>query len=102
MNNNFVDKLPTLARKAYDRQSKNQYVDYHNDMIQEILTRNLLKPAAILLLQLKPAQRIQYVMLEELQYREEFLEIGLIKETKKGGMDTYVVPKGVCYSDVEG
>lgn len=40
-------------------------------------------------------------MLEELEYREKFLEIGLIKQTKKGGADTYIVPKNVAFCGIE-
>ncbi|ENL6748263.1 hypothetical protein AB5Q25_000498 [Vibrio cholerae] len=52
-------------------------------------------------MQLKPEARIQYVMLEELEYREKFLEIGLIRQTKKGGADTYIVPKKVAFCGIE-
>lgn len=91
------DDLPTLARKAMEKIEPDQYVAIHSDMQRKIFKENLFMPAMNLLMQLKPNARIQYVMLEELEYREKFLEIGLIKETKKGSGDTYTVPKTMCY-----
>ncbi|KXZ35109.1 hypothetical protein A0H77_19625 [Vibrio alginolyticus] len=97
----FKESLPTLARKAMENVEPNQYIAIHDDMQGKIFNGGLFKPAINLLMQLKPNQRIQYVVLEELQYRERFLEIGLIKPTKKGGGDTYTVPKDMVYCGVE-
>lgn len=47
--------------------------------------------------QLKPNMKIQYVTLENPEYSEQLLSLGIIKETKKGGKDTYVVPKEMAY-----
>ncbi len=70
-------------------------------MQSRIFKAELFAPAMNLLMQLKPEARIQYVMLEELEYREKFLEIGLIRQTKKGGADTYIVPKKVAFCGIE-
>ncbi|HHE1252934.1 TPA: hypothetical protein ACN32C_001875 [Vibrio parahaemolyticus] len=98
------EQLPTLARKAFESCSSNQYIAIHQDMQSRIFKAELFAPAMNLLMQLKPESRIQYVMLEELEeleYREKFLEIGLIKQTKKGGADTYIVPKNVAFCGIE-
>ena len=95
------EQLPTLARKAMENVEPNQYIAIHDDMQSRIFKADLFIPAMNLLMQLKPNSHIQYVMLEELQYRERFLEIGLIKPTKKGGGDTYTVPKDMVYCSVE-
>lgn len=97
----FKESLPTLARKAYEKLEPNQYIAIHEDMQAKIFTGELLDPAINLLMQLKPNQRIQYVVLEELQYREKFLEIGLIKPTEKGGGDTYIVPKDRVFCSID-
>lgn len=97
----FKESLPTLARKAMEKVEPNQYIAIHDDMQSRIFKADLFIPAMNLLMQLKPNSHIQYVMLEELQYRERFLEIGLIKPTKKGGGDTYTVPKDMVYCSVE-
>lgn len=79
----------------------NQYIAIHDDMQSRIFKADLFIPAMNLLMQLKPNSHIQYVMLEEIEYRDKFLEIGLIKPTKKGGGDTYTVPKDMVYCSVE-
>jgi hypothetical protein len=101
MKKSVRDKLPVLARKSFDKAMDNQYVAFHPDMLSKILSNDLLKPATTLLLQLKPNQKIQYVELEELKFRDIFLEIGLIKPTKKVGIDRFVVPKTSAYCSVE-
>ncbi|HCG7940211.1 TPA: hypothetical protein NJ505_001148 [Vibrio parahaemolyticus] len=95
------EQLPTLARKAFENCSSDQYIAIHQDMQRRIFEAELFAPAMNLLMQLKPESRIQYVMLEELEYREKFLEIGLIKQTKKGSADTYIVPKNVAFCGIE-
>ncbi|EII3059984.1 hypothetical protein MYD45_000379 [Vibrio parahaemolyticus] len=95
------EQLPILARKALETCSPDQYIAIHQDMQSRIFEAELFSPAMNLLMQLKPNSRIQYVMLEELEYREKFLEIGLIKQTKKGGADTYIVPKNVAFCGIE-
>ncbi len=95
------EQLPTLARKAFETCSPDQYIAIHQDIQSRIFKAELFAPAMNLLMQLKPDARIQYVMLEELEYREKFLEIGLIKQTKKGGADTYIVPKNVAFCSIE-
>ncbi|HBC3481112.1 TPA: hypothetical protein KDY88_002565 [Vibrio parahaemolyticus] len=95
------EQLPILARKALETCSPDQYIAIHQDMQSRIFEAELFSPAMNLLMQLKPNSRIQYVMLEELEYREKFLEIGLIKPTKKGGADTYIVPKNVAFCGIE-
>lgn len=95
------EQLPILARKALETCSPDQYIAIHQDMQSRIFKAELFAPAMNLLMQLKPDSRIQYVMLEELEYREKFLEIGLIKQTKKGGADTYIVPKNVAFCGIE-
>ncbi|EHD0106006.1 hypothetical protein JZN53_004654 [Vibrio parahaemolyticus] len=95
------ERLPTLARKAYESASPNQYVAFHPELLKELVAKELILPATTLLMQLKPNQRIQYVTLEELKYREVFLDIGLIKPTKKPGADRYVVPKTLAYCGIE-
>lgn len=95
------DQLPTLARKAFEDIKQNQYIAIHKDMQSRIFKADLFLPAMNLLMQLKPNSRIQYVMLEELQYRENFLDMGLIKPTKKGSGDTYTVPKDMVYCGIE-
>ncbi len=47
--------------------------------------------------QLKPNQKIQYVKLEEGPHLAHLKNIGLIKETKKGGAYTFVVPKDAVF-----
>jgi len=100
MKKSFRDKLPTLARRAMDNIEDNQYIAYHPDIFSKVLDENLLKPAITLLMQLKPNQKIQYVELEELEYKDTFLEIGLIKPTKKVGRDRFIVPKTSAYCGV--
>ncbi|EJE8514173.1 hypothetical protein BOJ00_RS11825 [Vibrio parahaemolyticus] len=95
------EQLPLLARKAFETCSSDQYIAIHQDMQSRIFKAELFAPAMNLLMQLKPEARIQYVMLEELEYREKFLEIGLIRQTKKGGADTYIVPKKVAFCGIE-
>ncbi|PNG73808.1 hypothetical protein [Vibrio vulnificus] len=95
------EQLPILARKALETCSPDQYIAIHQDMQSRIFEAEMFSPAMNLLMQLKPNSRIQYVMLEELEYREKFLEIGLIKQTKKGGADTYIVPKNVAFCGIE-
>nr|EGQ9368320.1 hypothetical protein [Vibrio parahaemolyticus] len=95
------EQLPILARKALETCSPDQYIAIHQDMQSRIFKAELFIPAMNLLMQLKPESRIQYVMLEELEYREKFLGIGLIKQTKKGGADTYIVPKNVAFCGIE-
>ncbi|MVC39941.1 hypothetical protein D6V26_20325 [Vibrio cholerae] len=97
----FPERLPILARRGYERKEPNQFIAFSNDMLSKLNTKNLFLPAITLLLQLKADQRIQYVLLEETQYRQDFLEIGLIKETKKVGADRYVVPKTAVYVGIE-
>ncbi|EOW7171706.1 hypothetical protein ACOZ9A_001558 [Vibrio parahaemolyticus] len=97
----FKESLPTLARKAMEKVEPNQYIAIHKDMQSRIFKADLFLPAMNLLMQLKPDARIQYVMLEELEYREQFLAIGLIKPTKKGGGDTYTVPKDMVFCSID-
>ncbi|ELL0596551.1 hypothetical protein LCS78_11270 [Vibrio harveyi] len=97
----FKESLPTLARKAMEKVEPNQYIAIHKDMQNRIFKANLFLPAMTLLMQLKPDARIQYVMLEELEYREQFLAIGLIKPTKKSGGDTYIVPKDRVFCSID-
>ncbi|EOV0920125.1 hypothetical protein ACOLNO_002935 [Vibrio parahaemolyticus] len=75
----FKECLPTLAHKAMEKVEPNQYIAIHKDMQSRIFKAGLFLPAMNLIMQLKPNSHIQYVMLEELQYREKFLEIGLKK-----------------------
>ncbi|WCP83293.1 hypothetical protein PQE20_17900 [Vibrio harveyi] len=100
-NKKLSEQLPTLARKAFENSSSNQYIAIHKDMQSRIFKAELFLPAINLLMQLKPDARIQYVMLEELEYREQFLAIGLIKPTKKGGGDTYIVPKDMVFCSID-
>ncbi|MEZ9617613.1 hypothetical protein AB4264_18255 [Vibrio sp. 10N.261.55.B8] len=97
----FKESLPNLARKSMEKVEPNQYIAIHQDMQSRIFKADLFIPAMNLLMQLKPNSHIQYVMLEEIEYRERFLEIGLIKLTKKGGGDTYTVPIDMVYCSVE-
>lgn len=47
--------------------------------------------------QLTVGQRIQYVTVEPGAARQELLDHGLIKPTKKPGFDRFVVPKDVMF-----
>ncbi len=98
---NFPESLPRLARKGYERVERNEFIAISPDMLSKINSKNVFLGAITLLLQLRPDQRIQYVILEETEHRETFLDIGLIKETKKVGADRYVVPKSAAYVSVE-
>lgn len=97
----FKDNLPRLARKGFDKSAPNQFLAIHPDILKKLTASDLLQPAITLLLQLGPDQKIQYVTLEELKYRDLFLEIGFIKPTKKVGKDLYVVPKNAVQCSVE-
>lgn len=97
----FDKRLPTLARKGFSEAKPNQYIGFYPEMQKKLASKDLLQAAITLILQLKPDQKIQYVTLEQLEYREVFLEIGLIKPTKKVGADRYVVPKTAACCGVE-
>lgn len=98
----FRMKLPVLARKGFDNMLPNQYVAFSPEILSSLARHSLMNAALTLTMQLKPDQRIQYVTLEELEFREVFLEIGLIKETKKAGGDRYVVPKSSAFCGIDG
>ncbi|XNJ88732.1 hypothetical protein AB6C47_018000 [Vibrio cyclitrophicus] len=97
----YRDSLPVLARKALDKAEPRQYIAIEPELMSRLTTNNVLFNAMTLLMQLKPNQRIQYVTLEELQHKQIFLELGLIKETKKVGADRFVVPKTSAYCGID-
>lgn len=101
-NDEFRMTLPILARKGFDAMVPNQYVAFSPEVLSGLAKHSLMNAALTLTMQLKPDQRIQYVTLEELEFREIFLEIGLIKETKKVGRDRYVIPKTSAFCGVDG
>ncbi|MCK8072475.1 hypothetical protein [Vibrio sp. 1CM23M] len=97
----YRDSLPVLARKALDKAEPRQYIAIEPELMSRLTKNKVLFNAMTLLMQLKPNQRIQYVTLEELQHKQIFLKLGLIKETKKVGADRFVVPKTSAYCGID-
>lgn len=97
----YQDSLPVLARKAMEKSEPNQYIAIEPTLMKKLSRNDVLFNAITLLMQLKPNQKIQYVTLEELEHKQVFLDLGLIKETKKVGADRFIVPKTSAFCDVE-
>lgn len=97
----YKDSLPVLARKAIEKSDPNQYIAIQPDLMSKLVANKVFFNAMTLLMQLKPEQRIQYVTLEELEHKETFLKLGLIKKTKKVGSDKFVVPKQSAFCGIE-
>lgn len=65
-----------------------------NSVIQgELSEKGVLGNILNLVFQLIPDPEVQYVVLEELECRDDFLRAGLIIETDEACEHTYIVPK---------
>ncbi|MEZ8273567.1 hypothetical protein AB6C54_20635 [Vibrio splendidus] len=96
-----LEKLPPLAREGHKRgqNTPNLALSVNSVIQDELSEKGLLGNIFNLVFQLIPDREVQYVVLEELECRDDFLRAGLIIETGEGCENTYIVPKEAadCY-----